>query len=367
MVQDQLVDYISSQIKLGVSREAISAALVSAGWVAMDVADTLKKIDTKTVQTVPVTAAAQTMQTHAQPATASVSPVGAMHPATASPMGTSPLGTMAAGAKPATPMTSPIGGMTTTATAVKPMGIATGTSPASPAGGPQMIKVSDLVSTTPSGARPVSSPMIDMKKSPAAAVDMSKFAGKISGNNFEAAGAPVKKGSSGMKVVAVILILIFAGLAGFFYWQNMDLSSKVSSLTNDSQTATTQATTLQAQLDSAGNDFSSQVKSLKAANDDLTLNLSFYVAQKDATTTAITVGGTLTSSGGRYAIVTPRAAKIYVVASDLKVLSTIKASAGQTVVLTGTFVPGTDQMTATSIQGGITPTSTTPIPAGGIQ
>lgn len=45
MVQDQLVEYISSQLKLGVSREAVKAALVGAGWQAADVEDTLKKVE----------------------------------------------------------------------------------------------------------------------------------------------------------------------------------------------------------------------------------------------------------------------------------------------------------------------------------
>lgn len=45
MVQDQLVDYISSQMKLGVSRDAIKAALTGAGWAAADVEDTLKKVE----------------------------------------------------------------------------------------------------------------------------------------------------------------------------------------------------------------------------------------------------------------------------------------------------------------------------------
>src|SRR5258708_3557009 len=45
MVQDQLVDYISSQMKLGVTRDAIKSSLVGAGWQAMDVEDTLKKAE----------------------------------------------------------------------------------------------------------------------------------------------------------------------------------------------------------------------------------------------------------------------------------------------------------------------------------
>ena len=42
MVQDQLVEYVSSQIKLGISRDAIKSALVGVGWAPLDVEDTLQ-------------------------------------------------------------------------------------------------------------------------------------------------------------------------------------------------------------------------------------------------------------------------------------------------------------------------------------
>ena len=45
MVQDQLVEYISTQLKLGVSRDAIKSALTGVGWVSLDVEDTLKKVE----------------------------------------------------------------------------------------------------------------------------------------------------------------------------------------------------------------------------------------------------------------------------------------------------------------------------------
>ena len=45
MIQDQLVDYIATQKKAGVARDAIAAALVGVGWQAADVEDTLKKVE----------------------------------------------------------------------------------------------------------------------------------------------------------------------------------------------------------------------------------------------------------------------------------------------------------------------------------
>ncbi len=45
MVQDQLVEYVSSQMKLGVARATIKSALIGAGWQETDVEDTLKKAE----------------------------------------------------------------------------------------------------------------------------------------------------------------------------------------------------------------------------------------------------------------------------------------------------------------------------------
>ena len=45
MVQDQLVEYVSSQLKLGISRDAVKTALVGVGWAPLDVEDTLKKVE----------------------------------------------------------------------------------------------------------------------------------------------------------------------------------------------------------------------------------------------------------------------------------------------------------------------------------
>ena len=57
MIQDQLVEYISSQMKLGVSRDAIKSALAGVGWQVADIEDSLKKVEGAAVQ--PITMAAQ--------------------------------------------------------------------------------------------------------------------------------------------------------------------------------------------------------------------------------------------------------------------------------------------------------------------
>lgn len=335
MVQDQLVDYISSQVKLGVSRDAIKAALVSAGWVAADVDDTFKKVDGGASA---VAAAGGAMGT-----------VSAMKPATTGP-----------------------------------------TMSSSPAKGsePQMIRVTDLISSSPSTvsaspvatAKPVSK---DFMKS-----DGSQFGGKISGNTFQAssavkttgtvaaaAGPTVMVGKGGgsklgmiWMIVAAVLILGFAGLAGYFYMANAGLATQVASLNGTSATVNTQLASLKSQLDASSTELAAQMASVTAANEDLALNLSFYAAPVgDASATAgtvlpVTISGWLTAAKGIYALTTPRGAKIFVANSaNANVVGELKPLVGDTVQLVGTYVPGSDQMTVNSATSITSPdTSATP-------
>src|SRR6266481_5047975 len=46
MVQQQLIEYISSQVKLGVTKDALKSSLITAGWAQADVDDTMKKFET---------------------------------------------------------------------------------------------------------------------------------------------------------------------------------------------------------------------------------------------------------------------------------------------------------------------------------
>ena len=298
MIQDQLVDYVSSQMKLGVSRDAIKSALVSAGWIAGDVEDTLKKIE----------------------------------------------GGGAATAQSSMQSTVKSAALTTKA------------------GEPQMIRVSDLVSgssgslTTGAIGKPGAS--MNMAKT-----DVSKFAGKISGNSFEAASPVASFGSSGGKkeliagIVGGIAILGFAGLAWYFYSGNAGLAGKVASLTSESATVSAQLTALQAQLNASSTGFAEQIASLTNANADLALNLSFYAtplggsSSTAAATLPVTVSGSL-SGGGKvlYAVTTPRGAKILVANSaDIKISGQLKPIVGHTVELAGTYIPGSGQMTVNSV------------------
>ena len=309
MIQEQLVDYVSSQMKLGVSRDAIKSALVSAGWVAADVEDTLKKVE----------------------------------------------GGSAAGA-----MTG-AGGVPAGGVASKPAVAGMAVSSAKTAE-PQMIRVSDLVSS--------SSP----NPSPAKSSKDAFFGGKISGNSFQAtaakssagvagAGGVVVASSGGSKkmliggIVAVILILAFAGLAWYFYSGNATLAAQVASLTGESASVTSQISSLKSQLDASTTDFAAQMASLTTANADLALDLSFYAVPPGGSSSTvptalpITVTGLL-SDGGKapFAITTAEGAKIFVGNSSVAtIMSQLKPLVGQTVQLTGTYIPGSDQMTMNSV------------------
>ncbi len=299
MIQDQLVDYISSQLKLGVSRDAIKAALISAGWLAADVEDTLKKVD----------GGAPTQQP------AAMKPAGAMS-----------------------------------------VGSSFGASPAASAKNtePQMIRVSDLVSSSPAKSSP------------------SQFGGKISGNSFEASPAArvkatgsssgVLAASGGDKkiliggIVAVVLIVLFGGLAGYFYSINAGLAAQVATLNGASGSVNTQLSALKSQFDASSTALAAQIATLTSANADLALDLSFYVTPSGSilttgTTLPITVSGLL-SNGGKapYIVTTSHGAKIFVANSaDAKIAAQLKPLIGTTVQLIGTYVPGSDQMTVASV------------------
>lgn len=301
MVQEQLVDYISSQMKLGVSRDAIKSALVSAGWVAGDVEDTLKKAE------------------------------GGMPAASAMPS--------MATAKPVQSASS----------------VSAGTAGATKSPDPQMIKVSDLVSSPFSGspAKPVSASSSNDSSTMA-----TKFGGTIKGNSFEA--SPSKEKGKGMLIMGIIggiIILGLAGLSWYFYSGNAALASQIASLNSQSASVSSQLTSLQSQFNASSSNLTAQIGTLTAANADLALNLSFYAVPIGTPTStadtpiSVTLAGSL-SGGGKapYAITTPLGTKVFVVNStDATIDPELKPLIGQTIQVAGTYVEGSDEMTVTSI------------------
>jgi len=302
MIQDQLVDYISSQMKLGISRDAIKSALVSAGWVAADVEDTLKKIEG--------------------------SGGSAAQPAAASNMNTKPA--------------------------------ASAMSSSSKGSEPQMIRVSDLVSASPASVAVSSA----SSSKPMAAVDKSK----ISGNTFQAMPMEEKKKPIGM-IIAGFLALVFAGLAWYFYSGNAGLATQVGTLTKSSTDLTSQLSALKSQIDASSTQLSAQVATLTKTNAELALELSFFAASGNSTASGTpasapaTITGWLTSTTKGYFITTALGSKITIANPTAATLAPqFKSFVGDSVQLVGTYIPGSDEITVTSITN-LSPAPATPPPA----
>jgi len=313
MVQDQLVEYITSQIKAGVSAETIKATLVAAGWQSADVDDTLKKV--------------QPPATPVQPATASMS-------------------------SPAVTTT------TTTTTGASMMG-ATGPKTISTAKAePQTIRVSDLVSTSDktisvSAAKPVDTRAESTKKF---LTPVSVPAGATSYQ------APTVRSSSSRgpittEILLGALMIIFGAVAVYFFLANQNLSSQVTNLTAQSTGVSTQVSTLQNQLNASTTALTAEAASATMENQQLALNLSFYVAPigSTATTTSTTIlTGFVSGGNGRsYTITTPYGARVAVANSkDPKVVTLIQPLVGTTTMqFAGTYTPGIDSVTLTVING----------------
>ncbi len=315
MIQNQLIDYINAQMKLGVTRDAIRSALVGAGWNAADVDDTLKSMDSPKA--------------------------GAAGPA-------------ASGAKAA-------GGA---------------------AAEPQVIKVSDLVSASPSlGQSPVSpaSPSAmpsgtafkDTAKSPLtgpaslSAAKPSAIASMPIGKPITASSSPIGGGmgsraSRGALITEVILGILFVvagGLAGFLYYQNSSLTGQLSALNGQSAKVNLQLSTLQSQAAASSSALTGEVGTLSGDIEELKNELAFYAVPLNESTTAtstLVTGTVALGARGSYIITGAYGAKITV--ENSKASSTIAAltplvGTSTATQFTGTSVPGSGIITLTGVNG----------------
>jgi cell division protein FtsB len=331
MIQDQLVDYISSQLKLGIAHDTIKAALTGAGWPTMDVDDSFKKVEGATTPAVSMT----------QPA----KPAATVSPATFSGSGNS---FSSAGNNP-----------------VKKPGTMSE---------PQTIRVSDLVSASsasltasPAASQPKVAPV---EKKPffvsgAASVTAVSAATK----SVSTSPAKTKHGFSGT-IVWIVLTVLFALLAGYFYYENSTLSAQVGAVNSVGQNVNAQVASLQAQvqnLTASSTALANQNGSLVAANQELTTNLSFLVAPTGTTSQASSTNFIVTGSmvsGGKptYVITTTYGIKIYVKNSADTLVRTflqpiVDSSSGAEIA--GTHIPGTANVTVTGVNGVSTASITT--------
>jgi hypothetical protein len=338
MVQNQLVDYIGTQMKAGISREAIKSALVGVGWQAADVEDSLKKVenDAKPAGSWPV---------------AAVSPAVTVNPATTPAQvrfpQNGPVATNPASRTSFSPMDLVNSG------AAKPAATAPSTQAKTPA--TQPIKMSDFMG----GTTPVASTM---------AGKFEKIASVAPGN---VAAKPVThKGERISMAAEGIGLIALAALTIYLYSQNSILSSKVGAVNTASTGVSAQLSTLQGQVQTlTGNNgtLQSQATDLTAQVSDLTTQLSFFAALTGApTTTPATLAGTVTTSvntKGVYAIKTQYGAVIFVKnSSDPKVAAILKPLVGTSATLAGSYLPGSDALTVATVNGNpVNPPAPTPV------
>jgi hypothetical protein len=334
MVQESIVDYINAQMKLGVSRDTIKTTLTGAGWVVGDVEDTLKKIElAKMAQPI------STMPTESAPA-----------------------------AKPFTP--------------------AVGVSAAGPA--PQTIKVSDLVSSSTSSTpvmmttKPVArSPMTGSAPANVAAMP----AGAKTKDTFQAtsySNATPRRSHAALitDIILVVVILAVGGFAGFLYMQNSSLNAQLGSLNGQSSGVTSQLSSLQAEVAASTTALTAQISSMTTETQELQAELSLYAAPigtvPGATSTA-TISGTVSAGKTGYIITATYGARIVVANSKVAAVitalaplmgtatSTTSVSASSTTAsttpaiipatpptkaqFTGTYIPGSDTITLTAVNG----------------
>jgi hypothetical protein len=314
MIQDQLVEYISSQIKLGVSRDAIKTALVGAGWKMEDVDDTLKQIDggSAVAPAQPMAAVSQSTQSNT-PLSKTASPFASFSP-------------------------SDIVGETKS---VQPQ--------VKPQVQPKPITMNDFVSGP---AQDLAKPFLN-KKADAA----------------DGMGARPRKSKGDMVAIVVeaVIMIALAGLSGYLYFQNKNLDVKISGLNGQGTDVATQLANLNGQVQTFSNDNASlttQVASLTAANMDLQTNLSFFTAfpmtvsggsssTTSAATTTVMINGTV-SGGGKalYAITTLYGTKVLVKnSSDASVTAEFAPLVGTMVQATGDHTPGSPNLTVTAVNG----------------
>lgn len=321
MIQDQLVEYVSSQMKLGVSRDAIKSALVGVGWQAVDVEDTLKKVEGVKVQ--PMAVVAQPQPVAQKPS---------LQVAQSMPSGVSM-------SKPSAPFAS-----------FSPSDIVGGTKNVSS----QPVRMNDFVSGS---SQDQTKKFFDKKPASTEHGNAAVMAGGASEY------PPKAKGGKVMKIIEAVVIVGLAALSGFLYFQNGALSAKVNGLGGQSADVASQISNLTAQVQSfttSDANLNAQVASLTAENADMEANLSFVAVPVTdsssvavATTTTTQVSGVLRGGGSAlYVVTTSYGVKVYVKnSSDAKVSAALTPLIGDNVQLSGTHLVGSANLTVTSVNG----------------
>ena len=328
MVQDQLVEYITSQLKLGVSRDAIKSALVGVGWQAVDIDDTFKKIDgvnQGSVQQNPVAQAkvVSSVGSEIQPLQKNVS---AQTNAVAQQQKESTLNSFSP---------SDIVG-SAKASSVKPF----------------------IVNDTGSSLN-------DSKKSffdkDAANIAANKTTSEKSINSISGYSVKSNSGKISSLVEGFIIVLLVV-LSGYLFYQNKSLSSKINGVGGQSSDLSSQVQNLNSQVQSftsSNTQLTNQVASLTAENSELQNELSFVAIPSSSSTsinatTTVSVSGLLTrpTKTGAYLITTNYGIKVYVQNyKDKNVNLSLSGLLGSNVNVSGSHIIGSNMLEVMSING----------------
>ena len=163
-----------------------------------------------------------------------------------------------------------------------------------------------------------------------------------------------KKFVISMAVMGAVILLL-AGALAFVYF---NLNGQLEAAQNGGSGNTAQVADLQqqvAQLTTANGDLTSRVAALDADNQDLASELGFFVPATSTTPVSSTVKGTLSGNASTtFALMTPHNVKIIVLNSkDAKVAAALAPLSGatSTVILAGTHLAGSTNLTVTSVNG----------------
>jgi len=323
MVQDQLVEYISSQLKLGISRDTVKSALTGVGWAPLDVEDTLKKVEGGTTSTPAQTVAPQRTADATGGAAASSKVVSFSTPGTVMGQVKNPE--------------------------------------------PQTIRVSDLVSGVASASSmpAQSAPKIISSGAPGAARTASATKDQlIKGSSMGSFVAPGQKRSKIglLEIIAIVLIVALGAFAGYLFFQNSSMSTELQAAQSTQQNqGAAQSSAMQTQiqaLNASNTALALEVASFTAMTQSLMTSLSFLAVPTDlplpATSTPVTVSGTLAAGLGKntYVVITAYGVKAYVKnSSDSGVAAALQSLLGTTVQISGTYIPGTPNILVTSVNG----------------
>lgn len=315
----ELKNYITEQTKLGVSKDTIKSALLSAGWKEDDISQAV--------------------------AEASLDAQGAVASKPYSPI--QPVQEV----KPSQP-TQPIQSIQQTqpvqqakpvdiSRTFKPAGVSVSSSPAVKS--PVSFVTSDIFQ--PKGESVFQSPSAKSQTA-SASTDV-----KPQTISMQQSGKSSGKGGKILPITLGVLSLALLGGDVYFFLQNGDLNSKLSSLGSGKTSSDSQITSLSAEK----NNLTQQIDSLNKTVADLNNQLAIFAVPADSSSTPVSFSITGTLSGGgklAYSLTTNKNITLSIKNSkDADVETVLRPLVGGQVSLAGTHQPGSNQLTVETVNG----------------